>query len=130
MSPWSFPLLRALNEAVAQSPFVLAEQHRTEFRQSIGRIVERSQDRLAILDRESNKILLGIEREKEHIGGVLQSSREQELSQRGDVPVGDGHTGEPHAGDAIRLTGQTNGVERDNGSRVAALLRALVGRGF
>ena len=88
---------------------MLGEKHTAQFREGVGRIVEHLQHRLAILDRERNEILAGVEREKEYIGGFLESGLEQELGQGGNVPFQDRHTGESHAGDAIQLSEQTNG---------------------
>ena len=83
------------------------KQHRAKLVERLGRIVKYSQQCLAILQREGNEILFGVERQQEHIGGVLEPGSEQELSQEGSVAVGDGHTCESHVGDATRITGYT-----------------------
>jgi hypothetical protein len=98
-----------VEEPVAHALLVLAQQRTAQLGEPVGRIIEHSQDRLAILDREGNENLVGVEREKEDIGAVLEPGPQQELSQDGNVPFGDRHTGEPHAGDATRLSGRSNG---------------------
>jgi hypothetical protein len=62
---------------------VFGEKHTAQLGEASGRIIEHSQDRLAIGDRESDKILLGVERDKERIACVLEAGREQEPSQKG-----------------------------------------------
>jgi len=89
---------------------VRVKEHRAELGERIGRIVEYSQQRLAILNGESHEVLFRVERQKEHISGVLEPGSEQELSQESNVSIGDGHTGESHVRDATRLTGYTNGI--------------------
>jgi hypothetical protein len=99
-----------LHEPVPVAPFVLGEQHAAQLREADGRIIEHSQDRLAIGNRECNEVLLGVQRGKKCIARVLQAGRVQEPSQGGNVLVEDGNTGEPHASDATRRSAPTNGA--------------------
>jgi hypothetical protein len=53
----------ALDEPLPHSPIVLRQQHPAERREALRRIVERAKDCLAILDRECDQYLLGLERD-------------------------------------------------------------------
>ncbi len=66
------------------------------------RIAERLQHCLAIGNREGDQVLLGVQRDEQHVGRVLEASLEQALGQGGDVLFADGNPGEPHPIDAIR----------------------------
>jgi hypothetical protein len=87
---------------VPSGPLVLGEDRATNFGQAVGRIDEHLQDRLAIGSREGDEILLGVQREKQHIGRVVEAGVEQEPSQIGDTLFADGNPGEPHSLDATR----------------------------
>jgi hypothetical protein len=78
------PTARLYNGLTRRVARLLVE-HRAELGERVGRIVEYSQHRFAILRRESNEILFGVERQKEHISGVLEPGSEQELSQKRNV---------------------------------------------
>ena len=69
-----------LHETVAHATLVLGEEHAAQFRQRRGRIFQHSQDCLAILNGERHQVLFRVERQKEHISGVLAPGSEQELS--------------------------------------------------
>ena len=107
MARYSGPL-PVLDEPIAHATGVLGQQHAAEFRLRHGRIVEHSQDRLAISDRESDEILLSVQRDKNRIARVVQARYVQAPSQVGNVLFADGNTGEPHATDATRRAEPTN----------------------
>lgn len=58
---------KGLDEPVAPTTLVLCEQHAAELREANGRIIEQAQNRFSIGDRESNEILLGVQRGEESI---------------------------------------------------------------
>jgi hypothetical protein len=101
-----------LDRAALHAPLVLGEEHLSQLREPMRRMIEHSQHRIAIVDRESDEILLGVERDKKHIARVLEAGREQEPSEIGDVLLANGNTGEPHASVATRRAGPSNGCAR------------------
>ena len=119
-----------LHESVAHAPLVLGEQHTAQLGEADGRIVEHSQDRLAIGDRQSNESLLGVQCDEERIARVLEAGRVQQASQFGDVPFADEHTGEPHATAATRRSGASNGGRFARISPVLKLATARERGGF
>jgi hypothetical protein len=87
---------------------VRCKEHTAQLGEANRRIIEHSEDRLAIGNRECDEILLGVQRDKKHIACVLEACREQQPSQVGNVLFVDRNTGEPHASDATRRCGATN----------------------
>jgi hypothetical protein len=98
-----------LRGSVPQSALVLGKEHAPKLSQSVGRIIEHEQDRLAIGNRERDEVLLGVERDEKRIAGVLEARSEQKPSQVGNVLFADGNAGEPHGADATRRSGASNG---------------------
>jgi hypothetical protein len=98
-----------LDESLTHPPLVLPEQHAAQLREADGRIIEHSQDRLAIGDRERDEILLAVQRGKKCIARVLEAGRVQEPSKGGNVHFVDGNTGKSHASRATQRRDPQNG---------------------
>jgi hypothetical protein len=67
-----------LYEPFAHAPLVLRQQHAAELRETARRVVESAQDRLPILNRESDHRLLGLQRDDLGSDLWLVSSIEQD----------------------------------------------------
>ena len=81
----------ALHETLAHPPLVLAQEHAAELGEPSGRIVESSDDPLAILDRQGKHDRPELERLFEQSRGWLI-----EAGELPNVLVGDGEAGEHH----------------------------------
>jgi hypothetical protein len=93
---------------------VLREQHAAQLRKPVRRVIEHSQDRFAVGDRERDEITPRVQRDKERIGRVLGAGVEEEPRKVGDVLFAHGNTGGPHDIRATRRRERTNGA---SGSR-------------
>jgi hypothetical protein len=94
-----------LHGAIAHAPLVLGEQYTAQLGRAGGRIVERSEDALAIVDRQRQDDRLPLDRRPEERGGRFVD----EIGQDVDELVPDGDAGELHAREATRRRGPTNG---------------------
>jgi hypothetical protein len=61
-----------LHEPHAHPPLVLAQKHAAELGELDRRVVERSEDRLAVCDRESDQRQLGLQRDRERVGRFIE----------------------------------------------------------
>lgn len=90
---------------------MLAKQHTVELRETHRRIIEHTEDRIAIGNRERDDVLVGIQRGEKRIARVHKVGREQEPSEVGNVLFADGNAGEPHATDVTRRNRPTNRLD-------------------
>jgi integrase len=76
---------------------VLAKQHAAELSERIGRIVERAEDRLTVVDRQRDDLRLAIVGRLELLGDVLGVGLTQQSRQLEHVSIGDRDASELHA---------------------------------
>lgn len=95
--------MTALRQPFALSPFELAKQDASELNQSIGRIVERSEDRLAVGDRQCEERRLALDRILEPLGGVIEACVSEHAGERRDVLVCDRDARQVHRHERTRV---------------------------
>ena len=91
-------LCRRLHEPLAHAPLVLVQEHGSKHGECGRRVVERSKDRLAILDRESDQLLLRFQRDDDRLGRIIEPGVMQESDEDEHVLVAHGDAGEHHRG--------------------------------
>ena len=97
----------ASREPLADAPFVFAQEYRAQRAEAVGTILERSQDRLAVEDRESNDARLTVVCFVESLSGVVEAFVPKSLDQLEHEAIGNGETGEHHRGDHTFVLGRT-----------------------
>jgi hypothetical protein len=92
-----------LGEPVVDAPLVLPQENPAELCEPIGRrLVERTQDRLAVDDGQRQHLRLDEQRVLELMGDVVRANRSKEFDELAHVVIGDRKACELHRLEAIR----------------------------
>ena len=87
---------RLLHEPHARPPLVLAQEQTAEFSESVGCILEGSDDRLALRNGESEDLRLAVACDLDLLGDVVEACESEKCRQLENASVGDGEAGEHH----------------------------------
>jgi hypothetical protein len=91
-----------LHEPLAHPPLVLGEEHSAQLGKAGGWFLERVHDRLAILDRHSDEILVSLQGDDQRLRRVVEPGLVQEPSEVEHVVVTYSDSGEIQRGEATQ----------------------------
>ena len=95
----------------------LLDQRCPQLGEAGGWIIERTQDCLAILNRESDDHLLGLQRDDEHLRRIFESAAAQEFGELEHVSIAHGDAGEHHGREGAPSPWSTNARKTMKGVR-------------